>query len=87
LKNFTKKDLIKNFRDNSKVFYIYYIVILKGLPSYKELVLDLKSLNELLAYKSLYANKFHDDHKYNLTKNTFWNKSGFNDFLKSKISH
>lgn len=85
MKQFTKASLIKNFRDNPKVFYIYYIVMLKGLPSFQELVVDEKSLNELLAYKSLYANKHHDDHKYNLTKNTFWNKSGFNSWLKNKL--
>lgn len=86
MKKLSKNDLTRHFRNNTKVFYIYYIVMLRDLPEFDELVSDQESLNELLAYKSLYANKKHDDHKYNLTKNTFWNKSGFNDFLKSEIS-
>ena len=36
----------------------------------------------MVGYRSMYGKKFHEDHKYNLVKNVFWNKCGFNDWLK-----
>lgn len=87
MKNLSKEGLIKSFIENPKFFYVYYLVLSRKDPNYKDLVLNEKSLNELLAYKSLYANKEQDDHKYNFTKNAFWNRSGFNQFLKDKLSY
>lgn len=81
-KKITNEDLIKNFRVNPKVFYVYYTVLNKREPNFESLVTDLKTLNEMVGYRSMYGKKFHEDHKYNLVKNVFWNKCGFNDWLK-----
>ena len=85
MKQMSEEAQIKNFRDYPKIFYVYYIVMSKGEPTFEKLVNDEKSLSELLSYKSLYANKHHDDHKYNLTKNAFWDRCGFNTFMKENL--
>ena len=80
-----KEAYIRNFKVNPKIFYVHYIEMSQGDPTFEELVYDEVSLSELLAYKSLYANKHHDDHKYNLTKNAFWDRCGFNKFMMENL--
>jgi hypothetical protein len=87
LANFSKKinkeDLIRSFRSDPKVFYVYFTVLNNDIK-FDELVKDVNSLNEMLGYRTLSGKKYHEDHKYNLVKNVFWNKCGFNDWLKEE---
>lgn len=72
---------------NPKMFYMYYIVKKdqSELPRFEDLVRTETDLRELLNYNILFGSKNDEDHKYNLFKNTFWNKSGLNKMLKREL--
>lgn len=89
-----KNKILKSFRETPELFYIRHIVLNPTLfqenskvdIKFDDLVQDDKTLNEFLMYKNLYYKNMQSvDHKYNMTKNVFWDKCGFSDFLKEKL--